>query len=124
MVLHGELYKHQFYRSVYLYDEAAKGLIEESGTVSSYYGERYIDKIIIDIDKGSNSNAETLRQALSCVQTLSDLDVHPRSSIQPYFSGTGYHLILSNETFNFARLIFNNFSAMRSYRKLFEDCYY
>jgi DNA polymerase elongation subunit (family B) len=29
----------------------------------------------------------------------------------------------NNETFNFARLVFNNFSAMRSYRKLFEENY-
>ena len=90
------------YRSVYLYDEAAKGKIEESATVSSYYGERYIDKILIDVDKGDNSDEETLRRALVCVHALSDLDVHVNSSIQPYFSGTGYHLVLSNDTFNFA----------------------
>ena len=90
------------YRSVYLYDEVAKGIIEESGTVAKYYGERYIDKIIVDIDKGYNSDAETLRRTLVCVHALADLDVHPGSAIQPYFSGTGYHLILSNETFNFA----------------------
>ena len=66
------------YRSVYLYDKAAKAKIEEATTISSYFGERHID------------------------HTLSDLDVHPSSSIQPYFSGTGYHLVLSNESFNFA----------------------
>ncbi len=90
------------YRSVYLYDEAAKAIIAEAGTVSQYYGERYIDKIIIDIDKGDNSNEETLRRALVCVHTLEDAGLHPASSIQPYFSGTGYHLIILNEVFNFA----------------------
>lgn len=90
------------YRSVYLYDEAAKAAIEESGTVSSYYGERHIDKIIVDIDKGQNSDEETLRRTLVCVHALEDCGVHPKSAIQPYFSGTGYHLILSNESFNFA----------------------
>ena len=90
------------YRSVYLYDEAAKAIIESSGTVSSYYGERHIDKIIVDIDKGQNSNEETLRRTLVCVHALEELGCHPRSAIQPYFSGTGYHLILSNESFNFA----------------------
>ena len=90
------------YRSVYLYDEAGKAAIEASGTVSKYYGNRYIDKIIVDIDKGHNSNEETLRRTLVCVHALEDLGVHPKSAIQPYFSGTGYHLILSNESFNFA----------------------
>ena len=90
------------YRSVYLYDEAAKANIEASGTVSKYYGERHIDKIIVDIDKGKNSNEETLRRTLVCIHALDDLGVHTRSAVQPYFSGTGYHLILSNDSFNFA----------------------
>jgi len=89
------------YRSLYLYDEVGKSQIDEAGSVGDFYGTRWIDKVLIDIDKGDDSNEHTLRQTLACVMALSDLGVVAHKSIQPYFSGTGYHLVLPNAVFNF-----------------------
>tara|TARA_R100001443_G_scaffold107392_1_gene117238 strand:+ start:1887 stop:3662 length:1776 start_codon:yes stop_codon:yes gene_type:complete len=89
------------YRSLYLYDEAGKNQIDEAGSVGDFYGTRWIDKILVDIDKGDNSNEETLRQAQACLFALGEYGVIPHKSIQPYFSGSGYHLIIPNNVFNF-----------------------
>ncbi len=89
------------YRSLYLYDEAGKNQIENAGSVGDFYGTRWIDKVLIDIDKGDSSNEETLRQAMACVFALGERGVIPHKSIQPYFSGSGYHLIVPNTVFNF-----------------------
>ena len=89
------------YRSLYLYDEAGKNQIDEAGSVGDFYGTRWIDKVLVDIDKGDNSNEETLRQAQACIFALSEYGVIPHKSIQPYFSGSGYHLIIPNGVFNF-----------------------
>tara|TARA_R110002020_G_scaffold23434_1_gene77908 strand:- start:2105 stop:3880 length:1776 start_codon:yes stop_codon:yes gene_type:complete len=89
------------YRSLYLYDETGKAKIEQAGSVGDFHGTRWIDKVLIDIDKGDNSNEETLRQAIACVFALTDLGLIAHKSIQPYFSGSGYHLIIPNSVFNF-----------------------
>jgi len=106
MILKKELASHinpkePLYRSLYLYDDAGKNQVDNAGSVGDFYGTRWLDKVLIDIDKGDNSNEETLRQALTCVYLLEDKGVLPHKSIQPYFSGTGYHLILPNSVFNF-----------------------
>ena len=46
--------KQPLYRSVFLYTEDVYNLSEEAGSIKSYFGERAIDNIIIDIDKGDN----------------------------------------------------------------------
>ena len=89
------------YRSLYLYDDTGRDKIQETGSVGDFYGPRWIDKVLVDIDKGDNSNEETLRQAQACIYHLGDAGVLPHKSIQPFFSGTGYHLIIPNEVFNF-----------------------
>ena len=89
------------YRSLYLYDDAGKSQIENTGSVGDFYGTRWIDKVLVDIDKGDNTNEETLRQVRACVYALVDAGIDSGNSIQPYFSGSGYHLIISNNVFNF-----------------------
>lgn len=89
------------YRSLYLYDDVGKDAIEKAGSVGQFYGPRWIDKIIVDIDKGDNSDEETLRQTRACIFTLADAGIIPGKSIQPFFSGSGYHLIIPNDVFNF-----------------------
>jgi len=89
------------YRSMYMYDEVGKAQIEKAGSVGDFYGPRWIDRVVIDIDKGDNSNEETLRQAMACIFALGEHGVIPHKSIQPFFSGSGYHLLLPNTVFNF-----------------------
>ena len=89
------------YRSLYMYDDIGKEEIKKAGSVGDFYGPRWIDRVIVDIDKGDNSNEETLRQARTCVVVLGEHGVVPHKSIQPFFSGSGYHLIIPNTVFNF-----------------------
>tara|TARA_R100000700_G_C3176209_1_gene151154 strand:- start:1038 stop:2828 length:1791 start_codon:yes stop_codon:yes gene_type:complete len=89
------------YRSLYIYNEEAADYVNKHNSLRNFYGERSIDKILIDIDKGNNSDEYTLDRARSIINDLDDLDV-PKSGYQSYFSGTGYHIILHNDLFNFS----------------------
>jgi hypothetical protein len=90
------------YRSTYIYDEEAVEFVNKNNSLASYYGPREIDKIIIDIDKKDNSDTYTLDKARSIIVDLEDLGVS-RHSVMPYFSGTGYHILLTNELFEFSK---------------------
>ena len=74
------------YRSLYLYDEHGKKAIEKTGSVKEYYGTRWIDRVIVDIDKENNSNDETVRRTRACLLALEDEGVNLRNSVQAFFS--------------------------------------
>ena len=93
--------KDPLYRSMYLYNEDAKKYADENNTIKRYIGERAIDKILIDIDKEKNTNEFTQQKAQAAIMHLEELGVDSES-IQPFFSGTGYHLVLPNSVFNFS----------------------
>ena len=84
------------YRSVYTYTEDVIQFKEQTGSIKSYFGERAIDHVPIDIDKGGNSDGHTLDLTRAVLMQLKDMDVED-SSFQVYFSGTGYHINISNE---------------------------
>jgi archaellum biogenesis ATPase FlaH len=88
------------YRSVYLYDESALEYVNENGSLKNFFGIRYIDKIPIDIDKQDRSDEKTLDILRSIILELEEADIGCES-FQSYFSGSGYHLILSGALFNF-----------------------
>ena len=88
------------YRSVYLYDETAVEYVSEHGSLRNFFGIRYIDKLPIDIDKQGNSDEKTLDILRSVILELEEADIEC-GSFQPYFSGSGYHLILAGSLFNF-----------------------
>lgn len=89
------------YRSVYLYDEEAVTFTKKSGTLKNFLGTRYIDEVPIDIDKGQNTDEYTLQKAQALVFYLTDELSLKEGNFQCYFSGTGYHIVLSNECFGF-----------------------
>ena len=106
LVLKSDLHKYipmdgtALYRSVYLYNEDAKQFVDSKGSLKGYHGEREIDNVLIDIDKKDNSDEFTLkklRETLTHLRILEVLD----ESIQCYFSGTGYHIVITNKVFNF-----------------------
>ena len=68
--------------------------------IKNFFGIRSIDKIPVDIDKGDNSNEKTLDILRSIILELEDAGIDC-GSFQPYFSGSGYHLMLSGDLFNF-----------------------
>ena len=88
------------YRSSFLYDTDVYNLAEESGSIKSYFGERAIDNVLIDIDKGDNSDEYTLRKAQGILFQLEELGLQ-QDNMQPYFSGSGYHIIIPASVFNF-----------------------
>ena len=92
--------KEPLYRSVYLYDDDALEYVSQNGTLKNYFCIRYIDKIPIDIDKKGNTDEKTLDILRSIILELEDADIDC-GSFQSYFSGSGYHLILASELFNF-----------------------
>ena len=48
--------KEAVYRSTYLYDEEALDHVKATGSIKDYFGTRWVDTILIDIDKKDNSD--------------------------------------------------------------------
>lgn len=91
------------YRSVYVYDEKAIEYVEKNGTLRSYFGVRDIDKVVIDVDKlAEDSDDFTLDKARSVLLDLEEYGLD-EDHIQPFFSGTGYHLLLNASVFGFEK---------------------
>ena len=88
------------YRSVYLYDEDAMEYVANKGSLKDFFGMRYIDKIPVDIDKKDNSDEKTLDILRGIVYELQNSDIG-NEAFQCYFSGSGYHIMLAGELFNF-----------------------
>lgn len=88
------------YRSVYLYDESAVEYVNDKGSLKNFFGVRYIDKIPVDIDKQDRTDERTLDILRGTIIELEDAEI-TEESFQCYFSGSGYHLILSGDLFKF-----------------------
>ena len=88
------------FRSTYLYPDNVKDHLDKHGSIKDYFGVRDIDNVIIDIDRKDNSDEFTLEQLKEVVDILYSFDVQDES-MQPFYSGTGYHLIVSNKVFGF-----------------------
>ena len=88
------------YRSVYLYDESAVQYVNENGSLKNFFGCRYIDKIPIDIDKQDRSDERTLDVLRSIILELREGGIE-EESYQAFFSGSGYHINLSGDLFEF-----------------------
>ena len=88
------------YKSLYLYDEEGREYHKLRKTFKDFLGKRYIGNVLIDIDRGENTNEYTLNKTKSVLFELEELGVQKRS-YHVYFSGTGYHIIISGEVFNF-----------------------
>tara|TARA_R110000824_G_scaffold232395_1_gene420450 strand:- start:16240 stop:18030 length:1791 start_codon:yes stop_codon:yes gene_type:complete len=108
------------YRSVYLYDETAMEYVNQKGSLKKFFGVRYIDKIPVDIDKQDRSNESTLDILRSIILDLEESDISCRS-FQSYFSGSGYHLILSGDLFNFKAGNDLPFVVKQTIKKLLPD---
>ena len=95
---HGE--KYAIYKSLYLYDEEGRQYHKLRKTFKDFLGKRYIKDVLIDIDKGDNTDEYTLNKTKGVLFELEELGVQKRS-YNIFFSGTGYHIIISGECFNF-----------------------
>ena len=95
---HGD--KHAVYKSLYLYDEEGRQYHRLRKTFRDYLGKRYIRDVLIDIDRGDNTDDYTLNKTKGVLYELEQLYVQ-KHSFNVYFSGTGYHIVISEEVFNF-----------------------
>tara|TARA_R100000458_G_C8277825_1_gene253544 strand:+ start:2754 stop:4544 length:1791 start_codon:yes stop_codon:yes gene_type:complete len=89
------------YRSVYIYDEEGLDFVHKNRTVKSFLGTRYIDEIPIDIDKGDNTDEYTHNMAKDILRFCEHEFNLKDGNYQCYFSGTGYHIMLAGDNFNF-----------------------
>ena len=92
--------KSPLYRSMYLYDSDSLEYVRKHSSIANYFGTRYIDKILIDIDKKDNSDLQTLNSLRAIIYELEQQNLGD-DNYQAFFSGSGYHISLPNSVFNF-----------------------
>ena len=112
--------KTPLFRSVYLYDKQAYNYAKNNGGLKNYFGKRSIDNIILDIDKGDSSNEHTRQKAIGMVLRLEEFDVSHKS-IQCYFSGSGYHISIPNNCWNFIPSDNIHYIVKNTINKLFPE---
>ena len=86
------------YRSMYKYPR--KAINEKKFKSKDYFGERDIDWIVLDVDKGRNTDEYTydvLQEVLSLLKSFKLTE----QNYTIYFSGTGYNVHLPNSLFDF-----------------------
>tara|TARA_Y100000310_G_scaffold206189_1_gene206566 strand:+ start:7993 stop:9708 length:1716 start_codon:yes stop_codon:yes gene_type:complete len=90
------------FRSYYTFDEELVEHFKVRKTIKNYHGKFYLDRIIFDIDKGSNSNEQCVDDAQEflgkLIETLENAKdgIDVQEYIQPWFSGRGFHFCIPN----------------------------
>lgn len=82
----------ELYRSYYLYDEEVLEHMKIRKTVKGYKGKYYVDKLIFDIDKGSDSDDFVRNRVKAFFEKLVDDWKLSENMIGIWFSGRGYHI--------------------------------
>lgn len=87
-----DYYGQPLFRSYYTFDKYLVEHFKIRKTIRNYGGKYYLDRIILDIDKGSNSNDYCLEKCRKFIDSMiNDLQI-PENYILPWFSGRGYHI--------------------------------
>lgn len=89
-----QLSKKPLFRSYYNFPLAFRTHAMQNKTVSGYHGMVYINNILLDIDRGEATDAETLDRAREFVTRLGDDYNIPQEDIRIFFSGRGYHIVM------------------------------
>jgi|LSQX01.2.fsa_nt_gb hypothetical protein len=85
--------------SVYAYrDQDVDKMRDESPSI--WYNQAYCPWVPIDIDKGDNTDEATLDILRALIYNLDQSNIR-EESYKIYFSGSGYHLTLHGDCFNF-----------------------
>ena len=85
----------EMYRSYYSFDSTLVEYIEKNRTIKGFDGLTYLDKIILDVDKGSISDDQFQPYLLECLKEIENLGID-KSHVNIWFSGNGYHLEILN----------------------------
>ena len=84
----------EIYRSMFLYTEDIASYIAENGSIKNYEGVQALDKIVFDIDKGSDEGDEVKDKTFQLYRKLTELGAR-KESVNIWFSGRGFHVVLS-----------------------------
>jgi len=90
----------QAYMSVYCYDDAAMEYMFEHKAAEWSLLRRHIEWVPFDIDRGDNSDEKTLELARGLIIKLEEHMVTDEN-YKIYFSGSGYHVMVHQDVFNF-----------------------
>jgi energy-coupling factor transporter ATP-binding protein EcfA2 len=85
----------EMYRSHYSFDETFYDFVKSNKTVKGFDGLCYVDRIIVDIDRGDIEESSFQNYVINCIDELIDKGVY-NDDINIWFSGTGYHIELLN----------------------------
>jgi hypothetical protein len=108
------------YRSFYTFPAAFRDYVKQNGSVRGYSGLAYVDRLAFDIDRGRRTDDEVLNLARSFVLELEEKYEIYIGHIQPWFSGTGYHIQMY-DAFGFAPGTDIPTSLKATMQKLFPD---
>lgn len=86
--------KQPLFKSYYKFPEAFKVHVNKEHSVGGYRGLVYLDKVLLDIDKGDDKDVECLDRARAFVTRINDDYNIPQEDIRIFFSGRGYHIVL------------------------------
>lgn len=82
----------ELYRSLYSYDAEILEHMKTRSTIRSYTGKKYLNRIIFDLDKGTDTFPTLQERTNGIIQRLIDEFNVPAGAISLYFSGTGFHI--------------------------------
>jgi len=88
-------WKHEMYRSYYSFDKTFESHVKENKSVKGFDGLTYIDRIIIDLDRGNINKNSFNGYVINCITEILDKGIMGED-INVWFSGTGYHIELLN----------------------------
>lgn len=80
------------FRSYYAFDNNVLEHVESFQSIKGYKGTVYCDQIILDIDKGQDTIDHLVDRVRKFIDLLIGQYKFPDNYIQPYFSGSGYHI--------------------------------
>ena len=90
----------EVYRSMFLYHESIVDFVKKNNTVTGFNGEQGVDKLVIDIDyvKDGTQDNGGLKTINNVVKMIDEMEKKLITSeyYNIWFSGTGFHIHLSN----------------------------
>ena len=85
----------ELYRSYYTFDDELKNYVSNNTSVKNFTGKSYINKIILDVDKGTRNCEELKNYVIQCIEEVINVGIK-KEHINVWYSGNGYHLELLN----------------------------
>lgn len=88
--------KQELYVSYYKFDKNFPEFVKRTGSVKGYDGICYLSRILLDLDRGEDSDDVVLDKTREFVNDMTyGLDI-PEEHIVPWYSGRGYHICIPN----------------------------